>query len=154
MRVIPLLLAIALFPLAACSGKEASADEIRPVTIWWFQWPPATGLQELGQEFHEETGIEVLVRQIPLDSYQDQVFREFGSNETKFDVVIGDSPLQSWPTCSLSCLRARANLLPKIAASRAGTAQHRQSRAGKSSYRRGASAAAILREPFWFQWPP
>jgi multiple sugar transport system substrate-binding protein len=77
--------------LAACSGKDASADEIRPVTVWWFQWPPATGLQELGQQFEKETGIAVSVRQIPLDSYQDRVFQEFGNDETEFDIVIGDS---------------------------------------------------------------
>src|SRR5262245_33069197 len=80
-----------LLALAACSGKAAKADEIRPVTVWWFQWAPAQGLQELGNEFKKETGIEVVVRQIPLNSYQDQVFQEFAADETQFDIVIGDS---------------------------------------------------------------
>jgi multiple sugar transport system substrate-binding protein len=80
---------LALVP--ACSGKAASADEVRPVTVWWFQWAPAQGLQELADEFESETGIDVAVRQIPLDSYQDQVFQEFGGKETQFDIVIGDS---------------------------------------------------------------
>jgi multiple sugar transport system substrate-binding protein len=92
MRHLAHRLALALLlPLAACSGKEASADEIRPLTVWWFQWAPATGLQELAHEFQTETGIEVVVNQIPLSSYQDRVFQEFGASETKFDVVIGDS---------------------------------------------------------------
>jgi len=90
-RPLVLLLAPPLLALAACSGKEASADEVRPLSVWWFQWAPATGLQELGQEFAKETGIEVVVNQIPLDSYQDRVFQEFGTGATRFDVVIGDS---------------------------------------------------------------
>jgi multiple sugar transport system substrate-binding protein len=85
------LLSTLLLALAACSGKSASADEIRPLTVWWFQWAPASGLQELANEFKAETGTEVVVSQIPLDSYQDRVFQEFGAGETKFDVVIGDS---------------------------------------------------------------
>jgi multiple sugar transport system substrate-binding protein len=84
-------LALPFLALAACGEKAASADEIRPVTVWWFQWEPATGLQELASEFQKESGIPVTVRQIPLDSYQDQVFQEFGAEETKFDIVVGDS---------------------------------------------------------------
>jgi len=86
-----LLLLFLFAPLAACSGKSANADEIRPVTVWWFQWAPAAGLQELADDFRKETGIEVAVRQIPLNSYQDQVFQEFAADETQFDIVIGDS---------------------------------------------------------------
>jgi multiple sugar transport system substrate-binding protein len=86
-----LLLLTAPTLLAACSGKDSSADEIRPVTVWWFQWAPAAGLQELANDFKTETGIEVVVRQIPLNSYQDQVFQEFAADETQFDIVIGDS---------------------------------------------------------------
>jgi multiple sugar transport system substrate-binding protein len=90
----PVLAPLALCSLVACSGGEpnaAAGDDVRPVTIWWFQWAPAQGLQELADEFRAETGIPVSVRQIPLNSYQDMVFREFAANETEFDVVIGDS---------------------------------------------------------------
>jgi multiple sugar transport system substrate-binding protein len=80
-----------LAPLAACSGKSAQGDDVRPVTVWWFQWAPAAGLQELADDFKKETGIEVAVRQIPLNSYQDQVFQEFAADETQFDIVVGDS---------------------------------------------------------------
>src|SRR6185436_4657848 len=91
MRSLHALVPFTLLALAACSGKAAKADEIRPVTVWWFQWAPATGLQELANDFKKETGIEVTVRQIPLNSYQDQVFQEFAADETQFDIVVGDS---------------------------------------------------------------
>jgi multiple sugar transport system substrate-binding protein len=90
----PVLAPLALCSLVACSGGEpnaAAGDDVRPVTLWWFHWAPAQGLQELADEFRAETGIPVSVRQIPLNSYQDMVFREFAANETEFDVVIGDS---------------------------------------------------------------
>ena len=93
MRLRHVLAAIALgglTSLAACSS-ESSAGGTNVLTIWWFQWDPATGLGELGREFEAETGIAVNVRQVPLSSYQDQVFLEFGNDPTAFDIVIGDS---------------------------------------------------------------
>jgi multiple sugar transport system substrate-binding protein len=89
-RLAPFLLVASL---AACSKEkgDTAAAAARPLTIWWFQWDPATGLQELAGDFTAETGIPVTVRQIPLDSYQEQVFLEFGNDETQFDIVIGDS---------------------------------------------------------------
>lgn len=86
--------------LAACSGETPNpnqsgapaASASKPsIKIWWFQWDPATGLQELGREFESETGIAVEVQQIPLASYQEKVFLEFGGSRTSFDIVIGDS---------------------------------------------------------------
>jgi multiple sugar transport system substrate-binding protein len=75
----------------ASKGAGGSAGGPRKITVWWFQWAPADGLQELGREFQKETGIEVVVEQIPLGSYQEKVFLEFGAARTRFDVVIGDS---------------------------------------------------------------
>jgi multiple sugar transport system substrate-binding protein len=86
--LLPLVLSLAA---TACSKESAATDDIRPLTIWWFQWPPASGLAELAADYTRETGLAVTVEQIPLDSYQDRVFQEFGASETSFDVVIGDS---------------------------------------------------------------
>jgi multiple sugar transport system substrate-binding protein len=61
------------------------------ITIWWAQWEPAAGLQELGREYEKETGIPVTVFQIPWNSYQEKVFLELGNKETAFDIVVGDS---------------------------------------------------------------
>ncbi len=82
---------LVLAALAGCSKGSDEPSAGRPLTIWWFQWEPATGLQELARDFTAETGAEVVVRQIPLDSYQEQVFLEFGNNQTQFDIVVGDS---------------------------------------------------------------
>jgi multiple sugar transport system substrate-binding protein len=73
---------------AGCREQQA---EKPTVTIWWAQWDPAVGLQELGNEFEKETGIAVEVHQIAWGKYQPEVFLNFGNRETDFDIVIGDS---------------------------------------------------------------
>lgn len=85
MRYVFLALAMA----AACRPVESAGK--KQITIWWAEWDPARGLQELGNEFEKETGIAVKVHQIPWPSYQDQVFLEFGNKQTSFDIVVGDS---------------------------------------------------------------
>ncbi len=78
-------------PEATGSGTAATQAGPRSVTIWWAQWAPADGLQELGREYQKETGVTVNVHQIPWSSYQDQVFLNFGGDTTDFDIVVGDS---------------------------------------------------------------
>lgn len=73
---------------AAKPGQAAGAQAI---TIWWAQWDPSVGLQELGKVYEQETGVKVTVQQIPWSSYQDQVFLDFGNKSTAFDIVVGDS---------------------------------------------------------------
>lgn len=73
------------------SGCGGGSRPAKSVVIWWAQWDPATGLQELGTQFEKETGIKVIVHQIPWSSYQDQVFLNFGNPQTDFDIVVGDS---------------------------------------------------------------
>src|SRR5882672_198362 len=76
---------------SSASSSKPDAGAKKSITVWWFQWDPATGLAELGKEFEKETGVEVKVEQIPLGSYQEKVFLEFGGSKTSFDIVIGDS---------------------------------------------------------------
>jgi multiple sugar transport system substrate-binding protein len=77
---------------AAETSLQDQADHDSTVlTIWWAQWDPAVGLQELGNDFEKKTGIKVNVRQIPWGKYQEQVFLEFGNKKTSFDIVVGDS---------------------------------------------------------------
>jgi ABC-type glycerol-3-phosphate transport system substrate-binding protein len=76
------------------AGGTKSAAQ-KPLTIWWFQWAPADGLQELSDDFTKETGTAVKVVQIPLVSYQTKTFLEFSnataSHPTEFDIIVGDS---------------------------------------------------------------
>lgn len=100
---VSLFVALAAFTFTACSKDEKGASggsssapssagtTAKTLKIWWFQWDPATGLAELGKEYEAATGVKVEVQQIPLSSYQDKVFLEFGSSRTAFDIVIGDS---------------------------------------------------------------
>ncbi len=85
------LVCLVVLALAACGKKPDAGGDVKSITIWWAQWAPADGLQELGKDFEKETGIAVTVHQTPWPSYQDQVNLEFGNKETKFDIVIGDS---------------------------------------------------------------
>lgn len=78
--------------LAACKENSApNAAGPQTLTIWWAQWAPADGLQELGRDFEKQTGIAVTVHQIPWPDYQNKVNLEFGKNQTAFDIVVGDS---------------------------------------------------------------
>jgi len=92
-------------PAAAPAGPEAAPVEGSPgkalaeeqeVIIWWAQWDPSDGLQNVGNEFEKRTGIAVHVHQIPWPSYQDQVTMNFGGKQTNFDIVIGDSQWLGW----------------------------------------------------------
>ncbi len=85
------LLAILAAVLFASLTNAVEAAEGKAITIWWAQWSPADGLQQLGDEFTKKTGTKVTVHQIPWGSYQDQVFLNFGNKQTDFDIVVGDS---------------------------------------------------------------
>jgi multiple sugar transport system substrate-binding protein len=90
-RLIKLVATIALATLIPSCGGDQPQGNTKTITIWWAQWDPADGLQDLANQYERETGIKVIVHQIPWSSYQDQVFLNFGNNKTDFDVVIGDS---------------------------------------------------------------
>lgn len=101
-KLIAILNALALLVFSACGKEEtvsptgsgdlaAKSAGPRSIVVWWFQWAPADGLAELGKDFEKETGIAVNVEQIPLSSYQDKAFLEFGGSRTRFDILIGDS---------------------------------------------------------------
>jgi multiple sugar transport system substrate-binding protein len=78
---------------AGCGKSDTDAGDAagKSITIWWAQWAPAEGLQELGNEFEKETGIAANVSQIPWQSYQSKVFMNFANKRTDFDIVVGDS---------------------------------------------------------------
>jgi multiple sugar transport system substrate-binding protein len=78
----------------AGGGEKAPAGEAQDkdaLVIWWAQWPPADGLQKLGNEYAQQSGQKVTVYQIPWGDYQTKVFNDFGKAKTSFDIVVGDS---------------------------------------------------------------
>jgi multiple sugar transport system substrate-binding protein len=94
------LLCLVLATAAGCKkeGSETSsptgtgeAEAAKTLTIWWAQWAPADGLQELAKEFEKKENVSVKVHQVPWTNFQDQVFQEFGKQATAFDIVVGDS---------------------------------------------------------------
>jgi multiple sugar transport system substrate-binding protein len=89
---------VALELMAGCaqqptgdSAGTTGAKAAQTLTIWWAQWAPADGLQALGNEFGRKQNVTVRVHQLPWSSFQDQVFQEFGRQQTAFDIVVGDS---------------------------------------------------------------
>jgi multiple sugar transport system substrate-binding protein len=93
--------AVVCLALASMLGCKSEADNpatataspaaAKALTIWWAQWAPADGLQSLADEFGRQQNVSVVVHQIPWSSFQDQVFQEFGKQQTAFDIVVGDS---------------------------------------------------------------
>ena len=77
--------------LVGCSKDQPAATAKPKLVINWFQWPPADGMQELANEFGAKNGVDVKVEQIPISSWQEKVFLEFGNTQTQFDIVVGDS---------------------------------------------------------------
>jgi multiple sugar transport system substrate-binding protein len=81
-------------PSQPASTTMAAAPESvhkKTLTIWWAQWAPADGMQELANEFGQKENVEITVHQVPWANFQDQVFQEFGKSQTAFDIVVGDS---------------------------------------------------------------
>jgi multiple sugar transport system substrate-binding protein len=74
--------------LAFACGASASAQEL---TIFWAEWDPANYLQELVNEYTEETGVVVTVETTPWSDFQTKAFAEFNAKGDSYDMVVGDS---------------------------------------------------------------
>jgi multiple sugar transport system substrate-binding protein len=70
------------------ADAQEGVDEL---TIWWAEWDPANFLQQIGNNYEEETGIAVNVVQEPWGSYFDRVAAEWAARGDSFDMVVGDS---------------------------------------------------------------
>lgn len=66
-------------------------DGVTELTIWWAEWDPANYLQQIGNNYEEETGISVTVVQEPWGSYFDRVAAEWAARGDSYDMVVGDS---------------------------------------------------------------
>lgn len=70
------------------AALPASAQEL---TIFWAEWDPANYLQELVNEYTEETGVTVTVETTPWPDFQTKAFTEFNAKGDAYDMVVGDS---------------------------------------------------------------
>ncbi len=83
-----ILSSLALSVLLLANLAWAQVDTLN---IWWAEWDPANYLQQLVNEYGEETGVTVNVVQTPWGSYYDRVAAEWAAQGTAFDLVVGDS---------------------------------------------------------------
>jgi len=103
--VIWVAITVVIGGLTGCSRQEAPQTPAAPTAneaartapqggtlkIIWAKWPPADYLQELSKDFTKETGIQVVVDQVPWDNFQDKVFTVFAAKEDTYDLFVGDS---------------------------------------------------------------
>lgn len=85
-----LLIASLLITAGGCAGEPAAQPE-SSITILWAQWAPADYLQKLSGRFTRETGIKVVVVQVPWERFYDEFFRSVKQGSGDYDLVGGDS---------------------------------------------------------------
>jgi multiple sugar transport system substrate-binding protein len=68
-----------------------TSREVKELTIFWAQWPPADYLQEMGNRYEQATGIKVNVIQEPWGSFYDRMSAEWAAKGDAYDMVVGDS---------------------------------------------------------------
>lgn len=86
-----LMFLLVMISLAFGGATVSAQEEITELTIWWAEWDPANFLQQVGNEYEEETGIVVNIVQEPWGSYYDRVGAEWAAQGDAFDMVVGDS---------------------------------------------------------------
>ena len=83
-----------LTTLAAAAGLSlavAMPANAQELTIFWAEWDPANYLQELVNEYTEQTGVVVTVETTPWPDFQTKAFTEFNARGDAYDMVVGDS---------------------------------------------------------------
>ncbi|MCI0712482.1 MAG: extracellular solute-binding protein [Chloroflexi bacterium] len=88
-----ILLAVLFVGFSGNSAQPVAdaQDGVTELTIWWAEWDPANYLQQVGNNYEEETGISVTVVQEPWGSYFDRVAAEWAARGDSYDMVVGDS---------------------------------------------------------------
>jgi multiple sugar transport system substrate-binding protein len=87
-RLIGLLTGASSAFALSLAATPVSAQEL---TIFWAEWDPANYLQELVNEYTEETGVVVTVETTPWPDFQTKAFTEFNAQGDSYDMVVGDS---------------------------------------------------------------
>jgi multiple sugar transport system substrate-binding protein len=76
---------------AAAATEAPSAAGVKELNILWAQWDPAAYLQQLGNQYEQETGVKVNIVQEPWGSFGDRFFTEMAAGGDAWDMVVGDS---------------------------------------------------------------
>lgn len=74
--------------IGALGATSAAAEDL---VIFWAEWDPANFLQELVNEYEDETGISVTVETTPWGDFQTKAFTEFNARGSAYDMIVGDS---------------------------------------------------------------
>jgi multiple sugar transport system substrate-binding protein len=82
---------LVLLLLAGCGREMHAPQQEKSITILWARWAPADYLQELSRDFTRETGIQVVVKQVPWDDFQNVFFDSVARRSGEYDLVGGDS---------------------------------------------------------------
>lgn len=82
---------IGLLAGAAMATMTASQAFAEDLVIFWAEWDPANFLQELVNDYEEETGISVTVETTPWSDFQTKAFTEFNARGSAYDLIVGDS---------------------------------------------------------------
>lgn len=80
-----------LMAAASVSLAMGASVQAQELTIFWAEWDPANYLQELVNEYAEETGVIVTVETTPWPDFQTKAFTEFNAQGDAYDMVVGDS---------------------------------------------------------------
>ncbi|MDE2127260.1 MAG: extracellular solute-binding protein [Armatimonadetes bacterium] len=94
-RLIGVVAATATVFVAGChsgggSGSSSSAGGTT-LHIAWAQWKPSDYLQTVANEYTKQTGVKVVVDQIPWSQYQDKITTAWSAHSSAYDLIVGDS---------------------------------------------------------------
>ena len=63
----------------------------KSITAYWFEWAPATMLEELSKDFTKETGIEFKMSVTAVENWVQKINVEMAAHSDAYDIIIADS---------------------------------------------------------------
>jgi len=79
------------FVPGAHSARAVTPAATRTLHIAWFEFSPADVLQQLGNQYAKEHGVQIVVDRPPLSQWYSSVFNQFAAHKTSFAAAILDS---------------------------------------------------------------
>lgn len=73
-------------------AADTRAASVQTLHITWFNWPPATALQQLGDQYGQEhPGIRIVVDAVNVNQWYSNNFNQFKKHKTSFAAAVLDS---------------------------------------------------------------